>query len=250
MYYSDKALALEPDSADALTATALRKLFYDHDWVTADAYFNRALELRPGYAGVHYLYSDFLIANGRASEARKEIALALELDPLSLNVITASGRPDFYARNYDAAIKQYLTAVEMDPNFMPARLWIGRAYTAKHDYARALESLRMAEAAAPDSLMVRASIAQALALSGRKAEARKMRAELEALDKTRYVSPYDLAALDVALGETSRALEHLQAAYDERSYHIVFARMDPAFDAIAEEPRFQALVRRVSRPDR
>ncbi|HUP57715.1 MAG TPA: tetratricopeptide repeat protein, partial [Bdellovibrionota bacterium] len=246
MHYSERALTLDPESPDALSSTASRKMYYDHDWQGAEAFFQRALEVRPNYPSAHSWYSDFLVARGRIAEARREISLALDLDPLSLVLNTAAGRPEYFSGDYDAAIRRFSSVLEMDPSFLPARLWLGRAYLMKGDHPRALEVLRAAAARAPESAMVRAALAQALARAGRTDDARKLRAELEAAGS--YVPSYDIAAIDLALGERQRALANLEKAYEERSYHVVFAALDPSFSAIAEEPRFRAIVERVRSP--
>jgi class 3 adenylate cyclase/TolB-like protein/Tfp pilus assembly protein PilF len=245
MFYSDKALALNPESADALTSMASRRMYYDHDWAGAEAFYGKALELNPGYPSAHSWYADFLIANGRIPEARKEIALALELDPLSLIINTSAGHPEYFARKYDAAIAHYRATLELDAAFLPARLWLGRALMRKGELKAAVEALRSAARLAPESVIVQAALAQALAFSGRAEEARAIRAKLESAKGERYVPSYDIAGVDVALGETERALTDLEAAYEERSYPIAFAALDPLFDRLVSEPRFKKLAQKI-----
>ena len=68
---------------------------------------------------------------------------------------------------------------------------------------------------------------------------------LEALAKERYVPPYYVAAVHVAMGDHPHALDLLEQAHDEHSHWLVFLAVEPMFTQIREEPRFQDLLRRV-----
>ncbi|MBW3671399.1 MAG: EamA family transporter, partial [Acidobacteria bacterium] len=61
----------------------------------------------------------------------------------------------------------------------------------------------------------------------------------------RYVSPYDLAIVHVALGEHDRALELLKKAVRERSNRVTALKVDPVLDPLRDHPRFEALLREV-----
>jgi TolB-like protein len=79
-----KALELDDDLAEAHTALAAVTEMYDHDWVSAEREFKRAIELSPGYANAHHWYALHLDETGRMEESIAEIKRALELDPLSM----------------------------------------------------------------------------------------------------------------------------------------------------------------------
>ena len=72
-----------------------------------------------------------------------------------------------------------------------------------------------------------------------------MLAELLARSRRRYVPPFDLAIVYVSLGNKDQAFSYLEQAYQERSYQMVWLKVDPWCDDLRSDPRFEALLRRV-----
>jgi adenylate cyclase len=104
------------------------KLYFAWDWPGAEAEFQRAIALDPNHAASHQWYSVYLLTAGRPAEAFREIQLAQQRDPLSLAVNTDLGFFYYYTGRYDEAVKQLQLVLEMNPDFPPAHLWLGRAY--------------------------------------------------------------------------------------------------------------------------
>ena len=61
----------------------------------------------------------------------------------------------------------------------------------------------------------------------------------------RYVSPYMLAIIYTALGDKEQAYEWLGKVYDERSYYVIWLKVDPVFDSLRSDPRFIDFMRKV-----
>jgi len=94
-----------------------------------------------------------------------------------------------------------------------------------------------------------ASLATTMARrGGREQEARALLGELDQLRRTSYVSGYDFAMTHAALGEIDIALEWLEQAYEERTHRMAFLRVDPRIDRLRDQPRFEALLRRMAFP--
>ena len=66
--------------------------------------------------------------------------------------------------------------------------------------------------------------------------------------KQKYVPPVQIAFVHIGLGENDRALELLERAYRERSWELVFIRVEPWVDPLRSDPRFQDLLRRINFP--
>ena len=94
-------------------------LLYDWDWAGAEAGFRRAIALNPNYASAHHFYSILLMTAGRQAEAAAEIRRARELDPLSLIINDVQGWIYYEVRQYDQAIQQYKSTLEIDPKLCP-----------------------------------------------------------------------------------------------------------------------------------
>jgi Flp pilus assembly protein TadD len=90
-----------------------------------------------------------------------------------------------------------------------------------------------------------AGLGHAYAVSGKRAEAQRVLAELKDLSKRRYVAPLQIALIFAGLGDKVQALEWLERAYEDRSYRLTWVKADPPFDSLHNEPRFQDLLRRM-----
>jgi TolB-like protein/DNA-binding winged helix-turn-helix (wHTH) protein/Tfp pilus assembly protein PilF len=240
-----RALSLDDSLAEAHTSLAFVNLYYDRDWAGAEREFRRAIDLNPNYANGHHWYAEFLSLVGRHTEAIAESQRARELDPLS-NIIGAwvSSRY-FFARQYDKAIEEGRNAVEMDPGFGPALLVLGQAHEQKGMLQEAVAEFERASALAGGGSMYAASLAHALGLAGRRAEALRVLEDLSKSARRGFVSSYDLAIARLGLGDKDKAFELLSAAVQERSPRVAFLGVEPRFLGLRGDPRFNALLRSI-----
>jgi tetratricopeptide (TPR) repeat protein len=190
-------------------------------------------------------YRLFQSLAGRHTQAIAESQRARELDPLS-NIINAwvSSRY-FFARQYDKAIEEGRNAVEMDPNFAPARLVLGQAYEQKGMIKEAIAEFERASSLAGGGSLYVASLGHAFGLAQRRAEALKVLDDLRNMGERGFVSSYDLAIGRIGLGDKDKTFELLSAAVQERSPRVAFLRVDPRFDGLRADPRFRELLRSI-----
>ena len=240
-----KALSLDDSLAEAHTSLAFVNLYYDRDYPGAEREFRRAIDLNPNYANGHHWYGEFLSLVGRHKQAIEESQRARELDPLSTIINTWVGSRYFFARQYDKAIEEYRNAVEMDPNFVPARLVLGQAYEQKGMWHEAIAELERAVSLSGGSPVYAASLAHALGVAGRRADALKVLGNLDKMAAGTFVSSYDLALAHLGLGNKARTFELLNAAARERSPRVAFLGVDPRFDELRSDPRFKELLRSI-----
>ena len=92
---------------------------------------------------------------------------------------------------------------------------------------------------------MRAALGHAYAKSQKKHEANKMLDELNELSKQQYVSPYEVATIYIALGNSEQAFQLLEEAYAEHSFRLVYLNVSPQFKSVRSDPRFQYLVQRL-----
>jgi serine/threonine-protein kinase len=243
--YALQAIALNDSLAEAHASLAFVNLYYDRDWAGAEHEFQRAIDLNPNYASGHHWYAEFLSVAGRHKQAISESERARELDPLSNIINTWVGSRYFFARQYDKALEQCRNAVEMGPNFAPARMVLGQAYEQKGMLQEAIAEFERALSLAGGSSVYAASLAHAFGVAGRSAEALKVLGDLRQMADRRFVSSYDLALVQVGLGDNVKAFELLTAAVQERSPRVVFLGVEPRFDGLRADPRFRELLRSV-----
>ncbi len=239
-----EALRLDGTLAEAHASLGYVRLF-DWDWSEAEKEYRRAVELNPNYATAHHWYALYLTAMGRHAEAVAEIKRAQGLDPLSLPIGVGVGWHFFLTRQYDRAIAEYQGALEMEPNFYMARLWLGLAYAHKGMFAEALAEYLKATELSGGSPLTLAAQAHTYALLGERKRARGLLKELQKLSEERYVSPYYIAAVHTALGERDEAFAWLDLAYENRSEGMVWLKVDPTLDSLRSSPRFADLMRGV-----
>lgn len=240
-----KAMEIDPTLAEAQTSLATVRLNYNWNWASAESGFKRAIELNPSYATAHQRYSLYLIARGRSQESIAEIKRALWLDPLSVSMNFSLGWRLYMARHYDDAIQQLRNTTDMDPTFALAHLILGQAYEQKAEYPEAIAEFEKALALSHNSPPMVAALAHLYAVSGRQMEARRLLEILMQRSKQQYVSPFYIAVVYAGLGERGQAITWLENAYGDRSNSMIFLRVDPDFDGLRAETRFQELLRRL-----
>ena len=73
----------------------------------------------------------------------------------------------------------------------------------------------------------------------------EVRRRLHELSRERYVPPWELALVEIALGERERAFAELERAFDDAYWRMLYLRVDPKLDTLRDDPRFEALVGRL-----
>ncbi|HEX4919105.1 MAG TPA: tetratricopeptide repeat protein, partial [Candidatus Bathyarchaeia archaeon] len=242
---AEKALSIDDHLGEAHASLGLVRFYYDWDWTGAETEFKKAIELNPGYAQAHQYYADFVKSFGRFDEALAEMAKARELDPLSYSINTGIGHVLYLSRKYDLAIEQYRKVVESDPAFVPARLWFGRPYMQKGMFNEAIEQSKEAVKLSSESTVSLATLGQAYASAGQKDDAARILNRLQERSKKQYVPSYWLALVKMSMGDLDDAMNWLERAYHERSSWLVWANVEPRFDSLRSDPRFQALLARI-----
>lgn len=243
-----KALELDDQLAEAHTSLAYASFLYDWDWAGAEKRFRRAIDLNPNYATAHHFYSVFLMASGRHSEAQAEIRRARELDPLSVIINSVVGWIYYEGRQYPLAIQECQKTFEMEQNYLPALLDLGSIYLRTGEYDKAIAQFERAKEVSEHKAVPLSHLAQARALAGDPAEARRILQTLQKSPESRFLSAWDVAQVYVALGENDKAVASLEQSAKERFAWVVILSSEPAFDPLRADPRFKALLQRVHTP--
>jgi tetratricopeptide (TPR) repeat protein len=237
-----QALRLDETLAEAHAAVAQIALYQDRDWPAAEQAFRRALELNPSLAAARAHYAMYLSLFERRDEAVVEIERAHQADPLNPSYATWIGDIHWGARNYDKAIEAFEKSLEVNHDFPWALRMLGFAYDAKGMYQQAIAVHERAATLDPG---MKADLAYTYALAGRRDEALKIAAEVENGDsRGREV---DLARIHTALGNTNEAFRWLR---DENGEARTPWIKSPWFAPLADDPRFQELLRRLIVPPR
>jgi serine/threonine-protein kinase len=242
---AQKALELDETLAEAHSGLATIERD-EWDWPGAEKEFRRAIELNPNLAAAHSGYAIYLSQAGRASEALAEIKRAEELDPLRVGFRTNEALDLYFARRYDEAIQVLQDVIKTQPDFSNAHAFLGYTYAAKGQYAEAIKEYRQDISLDGETTSTLCYLGYALAMSGKRDEAQAVLNKLKATKE--YVSPGELAALQTGLGDKEAALQSLERAYTEHDLQMQYLKVEPHYDALRPDPRFQELLRRMNFP--
>jgi TolB-like protein/DNA-binding winged helix-turn-helix (wHTH) protein/tetratricopeptide (TPR) repeat protein len=240
-------VALQKDDglAEAHTALAFSLFAYDWNWESAEKEFQRAIALDPNYAMAHQCYGQFQKAMGRQNWAA-EVRRAHELDPLSL--INAGVGQYIYRGQYDLALENVRKRLELDPQFAEAYFELGRVYERKGMYQDAIVQFQKAFDVSGGELKYLGTLGYAYGVSGNRVQATRTLKRLMQLSKNAYVSPYQIAVVYVGLGRKDLAFDWLQKALADRSYWLLFLRIDERMDTMRSDPRYAELLSRIGLP--
>jgi tetratricopeptide (TPR) repeat protein len=237
------ALELDERLPEAHTALAVIAQNYDWDWPTAEKEYRRAIALNPNYATGHHWYAECLALQGRFDEAFPEIEIARQLDPLSLIIATDYGAILYFSRQYDRAIEQFRVVLEMEPNFPRAHMLVW-AYVQKGLFADALADVE-AWRRHDNSPWNWGMTAYVFGRSGNQSKANLALEQLERAGQHRPLDPLCFAVAYIGVGNNDKAMVWLERAYAKHSSSLSAIKVDPTYDPVRGDPRFQDLVRRI-----
>lgn len=240
------AVMLDGNSVEAHTSLAHVKSTQDWDWSGAEREFQRAIALNPRYPTAHHWYAMSCLASmGRLDEALDEMLLAQSLDPVSSIIVRDVAVIHFYRRDFDAALDQCDHTIELNPHFSLGYLTLGFIQEQRNDFDESAAAFQRAIALSPQTPRIQAALARTYALSGKRKQALAILRRLEELAKSRYVSPFEFATIQFALGELDAGFEWLMKACQDRAFELLTIKVDPRFDALKNDHRFASVTRQM-----
>lgn len=241
---ASRAVSIDPNLSEGQAMIGQINFWYDWDWQAAEKHLLQALDLDPKNAEAHSGYAHILSNSGRHEKAIEEIKLSKELDPLSLVTNALEGQILFFARRDDEALERLQRAIDLEPDFWLAHLFISRVFTEKAMHSEAVAAARKAAELSGNS-QSHAYRAYALARWGKLSEARAVLNQLLKLSTERYVPPYNIALVYNAFGDREKAIDYLEKGVAEKDVRLVFLTVEPFWQNLQSEPRFRQLLKRM-----
>jgi serine/threonine protein kinase/Tfp pilus assembly protein PilF len=208
-----RAVALDPESADAQAALGLVMLVAEWDWIAAERSFQRALAINPNHAEAYLHYGTLMEALGNLERGFQLKLKGLECDSTSALAHVQIAGSFWFQRRYDDVIVWANKALDRNPQHLAARQELAAAYWQMGDLERARQLL--ADCAQLD------------------------------LGNERLFLAFNCAQA----GDLDSAFEHLQRLIDTRDFAVIHLAVAPEWDSLRADPRFdQCLARMKLRP--
>lgn len=245
--YALRAVEIDNGLADTHALIGMYRKQVDFDWCEVLREMNCALELNPLSPEVRQRYAACcLMPLGRLEEAAACLEIALESDPLSINLRSWLAVILWFGRHYDRAMEQTRQVLELDPHHHIGYLVAGQIRCMEHAFDEAVAALRRASEFSGRSPMVLGWLGLALAQGGDAAEARDLLQSLHAIAAQTYVPPSSFAWIYYGLGEIDDAFAWMDRAVDARDHMMTPIKSYPFLDPIRNDPRFAALLRKMN----
>jgi TolB-like protein/Tfp pilus assembly protein PilF len=244
-----KAVEIDSELAEAHSSLGLIRVYYDHDWAAAEREFTRALDLNPDLALAHQRYGTYLKLMGRFDESMDHYKQALEHDPFSLQININVATIHYLKGDPETAIALLKRTLELEPNYMPTHFVLGNAYIQQHNWEAAIGEFELIYRRDDEAYLALGFLGYAHAMAGHRAEAESLRNILKDISLRKYVSPYGIIIICVALGQVDEAMEFFEQLYVERNDWLVWLKVSPKLKPLHDDPRFQDLLRRIGFPE-
>ena len=240
---AEQALALDTSLAEAHLSVAAIQLFFEWDWTSTEFELRKALDLSPSSSAAQALFTHYAAARGWTQHAIASARRALDLDPMSPVAHLDLAWAYLLARDYSKALDQSLSMQAMDMNVPLARVYLAQIFQCMGKHETAVKEMEKAMAFDGDTpAPILAMLGHAYGLAGTTRAAREVRHQMKELASRCYVSPYDWAVLHTGLRENDVALQCLRQALKERSPRAIWLGVEPAFDSLRDDRRFQRLI--------
>jgi tetratricopeptide (TPR) repeat protein len=239
---AQKALELDPDLAEAHLAMG-HALASGYQWPEAEREFQRALELAPNNASIHYGYAFlYLLPMKKYDAALGEFRNALLLDPLSGIVNVNYAFTLFAAHRYDEAEAQFRKSIDMDPNFGVAHRKFAYLLAVMGKYEEANRQYRTFVALEHHQVGLAAVPATA------KGFAELTKADFTDMNKRGSVGEILWAISYAAEGDREQAVAHFQKGAAQHGNEFPYESRNPTLDLIRSDARYIETMKRVGLP--
>lgn len=247
--YATKAFLLDSTLSEALTTLGFIQSAFDYDWINSKKTLEKAIALNPNYPTAHLYYGNLLEYTGEnTAQGISEIKKALVLDPLAFNLNYVLGRNYYAAHQFDSAYDQLRKTLTINPGFNLAKGNLAYTCLAEKKFNEAFKVIQQIDKTGTSKIYYYQALVQcyADAFTGNIALAKSELEKILASNEGQYWSPYHVASIYILLKDYDAAFAMLEKAYKARDLWMYFLNVDPAFDAIRNDPRFKTLLRKMN----
>ena len=241
-----RAIQLDDQLGEAHAALGVIANGFDWNWVTAERELKLATELSPNNAIAHSWFGALLCQFGEWQRCFAEQRVAKQLDPVAEITNNLAAYMLYLNRRYDDAIEAWRGSLELHPNAALALWGIAGAYEQQGDDVKAAETYLTVEQTGGTSAAALKRLRAAIQRGGLKEYWKEMirrGAEHNPPDRCSMIDNY------AHLHDRQQTLNFLEDGYLEHCRGMVRLKVDPAYDFVRSEPRFQAVLKKMAFPN-
>lgn len=239
-----KALALSDQVAEVHAAYAGVSMIYRRDFQQAELSLKRAIELSPQFEAAYHRLGMLLSFVGRFEDAMAAMKQAQQCAPLSKIINADIGWLLYLMGRFDEAAKQLQETIEIARDFSKAYFYLSRTYLMKGMFAEAIAVVKEAQLLDKNPWTL-AQVAYTYAATGKREEAVEILKKLRQIAKKRHIAPYFFAEVHIGLGDLDKALNYLKQSYEQHNVQLCWMKVEPIFDTLRDDPRFNELLKQV-----
>jgi TolB-like protein/DNA-binding winged helix-turn-helix (wHTH) protein/Tfp pilus assembly protein PilF len=239
---AEKAISLDAGSTTGYLTLALVQMNHDWDWEGADASLKKAALLEPGSAAVLGSRAHLARIFSRVDEAIGLYEQAIALDPLRANYHLALGYELFIGGRYEQARAELQKAQDLNPQLSSLHLTIGEIFLLQGRWQEALEEMEKENG---DWQKLSGEVWAYHSL-GRREESDKALKKLIATHQNE--AAYQIAEACAYGGETEKAFQWLDRAFQQRDPGMPELKTDPLMKSLRQDPRYAELLKKMRLP--
>jgi serine/threonine-protein kinase len=245
-----KALELDPDLPEALSALGVGAAAYDYDWKESERWFSLAMAGSSVTAGVRWCYAFYyLMPYGRVKEAVKQLERVVEEDPLNIGMRNALINGLHAAGEDDRAIAEAHKVLALGKGRWNVYLAMARIYSFRGQLPEALAAAEKAYELASWNVRVMALLAGVLMQSGDRVRAAEIVSKLRGESDEAYGTPMALSVFHAMCGETEAAADWIERAIAQRDPSVVGYLRTPVMKILRSSARWPVLAKQMNLPD-
>jgi tetratricopeptide (TPR) repeat protein len=239
----EHASQLDPQAPEVLASEGYVNMYFDWDLDKAARNLERAIAANPNYATAYDWLGVLFTASRKFTAARSAFEHARRLDPASLPIRTDLAFHLHYRGRNEEAREELRNILSVDPNFPLAHFWMGRVLSSESNCSGALAELETASSSSLRNWQpVIAAHGHISGICGQPSRALQDLRRFDDIGRDRFVTSYGYALIYAGLRQNEQALIWLRKAVEERSHWLVWIKVDPRFDILRSDSRFQQLV--------
>jgi serine/threonine-protein kinase len=244
-----RARDADPELAQSHAALGYLKAASDLQWEEGLGELDASLRMNPVSSRAHFWRSHVLCCLGRTGEALEQAHRATELDPLFALYPSYCAVYCLYTGQGERALDYARQTLDIDPNFPIGLMAMGEAYSLLGRHEEGIALIEKSRRSLPAGFIYVGFLAWMYVRAGRRADAERLRDELEEKRKSQYLPAATLALIAAALGDVEAAFRLAGESVNERDANMVLAIRSPYFQPLRSNSSYSELLRRMRLPE-